>query len=291
MRARICGARRDPATRGTRRSHELRALAHRSATARSRTCSGRRSSGAWPASPRAAARLRREGGPGGRRPRPPGPTRTRRSRPRCAGSSTAASTTRRSARCSMRFVAARRSRPGGRNSLAAKLLQLTGPGRARCVPGQRTVGDLARRPRQPPPGRLRACGASCLAAARRRLAAADRRDRRGQAAGHLAGAAAPPGPAGLFTRYAPVDGRSGPRPATRSRSIVAAPSRWRPACPSASQAARRLARHGASRLPGDRSSTCSPGERYPGGQRAARRPARRLSRGAARPRRRTPTIS
>ena len=44
---------------------------------------------------------------------------------------------------------------GWSNSLAAKLLQLTAPGRARRLPGQRAVGELARRPRQPPPGRLR----------------------------------------------------------------------------------------------------------------------------------------
>ena len=51
--------------------------------------------------------------------------------------------------------------PGICNSLAQVVLKVTAPGRPRLLPGDRAVGSVAGRSRQPAAGRLRACGARC----------------------------------------------------------------------------------------------------------------------------------
>ena len=89
--------------------------------------------------PRAAARLRREGRARGRRARRLVATPTRRSRSACTRSSTPCSTTSASPRSST-VSSPRSRRRAGRTRSRAKLLQLTGAGRARRLPGQRAVG-------------------------------------------------------------------------------------------------------------------------------------------------------
>ena len=115
-----------------------------------------------------------------------------------------------------------------------KLLQLTAPGRARRLPGQRAVGDVARRPRQPPPGRLRTPPRSCSREIDAGALPADRRDRRRQAARHRAGAPPAPRPARAVHRLRAADRVRRRPPTTSSRSTAAARSPSRPACPSAS---------------------------------------------------------
>ena len=83
--------------------------------------------GAWPIEPGTAARLRREGGPGGRRLDRAGSTPTPRSSSACTRWSTPSSTTPNCTPGSPRM--ADRLRPfGWSNSLSAKLIQLTAPG-------------------------------------------------------------------------------------------------------------------------------------------------------------------
>ena len=103
-----------------------------------------------------------------------GPSPTRRSRRRCTPRSTRPSTTRRARRAGRPRRRASTS-PAGATRSRPSCSQLTMPGRARRLPGQRAVGDLAGRPRQPPPGRLRRtarCSALDAAAAERRRRAA-----------------------------------------------------------------------------------------------------------------------
>ena len=104
---------------------------------------------------RAAARLRREGDARGRRPHlldRAGRRATRRAVQACVDAAFDDPTVARraGAACWTRVAG-----PGWSNALAAKLLELTDPGRARRLPGQRAVGAEPGRPRQPAAGRLR----------------------------------------------------------------------------------------------------------------------------------------
>ena len=142
--------------------------------------------GAWPAEPRAAARLRREGDARGRRPDPVdragrglrgrrargGRRRLRRPRGRAPSSTGSLE---------------RRHRPGLEQRARREARHADRARRPRRLPGQRAVGAEPRRPRQPAPGRLRPARRAAQAAAGRRAAAADagpRRRGRGQAAAH-----------------------------------------------------------------------------------------------------------
>ncbi len=127
----------------------------RSTTARSSNCSGRRSSerGRRRANGCTRTPRRRRARRG---PRPAGRTRPRTSssgmhRPR-------RQRVRRPAggRADRSSCSARSRMPGWINSLSAKLHPADRARRSRRLPGQRAVGDVARRSRQPPPGRLRA---------------------------------------------------------------------------------------------------------------------------------------
>ena len=115
-----------------------------------------------------------EGGPRGQAARPAGCSPTRRTTPRWPRSSTRVL-------ADPRFVADLEGFVGtlvdwGRvNSLSTTLLKLTSPGRPGHLPGVRAVGPQPRRPRQPPPGRLRAAPQRCSSA------------RRGPAAGRAPG--------------------------------------------------------------------------------------------------------
>ncbi len=125
------------------------------ATARSRTCSGSRSSACWPREREALHGYVDQGGSRSRRARRPGRIPTPRSRIALRRSGR-----HRLRRPGDRAPTSRRSSPASRtpgwsNALGAKLLQLTGARRARRVPGNRALGLLARRPRQPASGRLR----------------------------------------------------------------------------------------------------------------------------------------
>ena len=111
---------------------------------------------------------------------------------------------------------------------AARLVELAGaeagaaddarrPGR---LPGHRAVGLLAGRPRQPASGRLRPAPAAAGRAGRGR-GAGGRRDRRGQAAGRLAGAAGAAGHPGAVHRLHAGDGDRARPPSTWSPSTAA----------------------------------------------------------------------
>ena len=116
--------------------------------------------GAWPIERRPAARLRGEGGPGGRRLHRAGSTRTPPSSSGCTRWSTPSTTTPSCTPGSPPWPTG--CRPfGWSNSLSAKLIQLTGAGRPGRLPGHRTVGPVAGRPGQPAAGRLPAPGRSC----------------------------------------------------------------------------------------------------------------------------------
>ena len=123
-------------------------------TPASATCSGRRSLGAWPASRERlhayAEKAMREAGDrttwtdAGRGLRGGRARRRRRGVRR-----------RRGARGARRPASARVAGPGWSNALAAKLRRADDAGRARRLPGQRAVGAVPGRPRQPAAGRLR----------------------------------------------------------------------------------------------------------------------------------------
>ena len=105
-------------------------------------------------------------------------------------------------------------RPGWSNGLSAKLAHADGAGRPRRLPGQRAVGAEPRRPRQPPPGRLRPAGRAAQGAARRGAAPAHRRRGRrgrGQAAAHPRRAHAPAGAPGAAHRLHAAGRRRGRR--------------------------------------------------------------------------------
>ena len=100
-----------------------------------------------------------------------------------------------------------RDRCGGRVELPrGQAARADDPGRARRLPGQRALGDLPRRPRQPSPGRLRA--------PRRRAGRHGRRRRRGQAPRHLLGAHPATRAARAVHRLHPRRPRPAPPPTT-----------------------------------------------------------------------------
>ena len=105
-------------------------------------------------SPRAAARVRREGDARGRRPDHVDRARTRRTRTPCTPPSTRRSTTPRCARSSTscsHLVAA----PGWSQRARGQAARADHARRPRRLPGQRAVGAEPGRPRQPAAGRLR----------------------------------------------------------------------------------------------------------------------------------------
>ena len=222
--------------------------------------------GAWPIDRERLHALRREGGPGGRRRRPAGPTRTP-----AFEAATARAGRRRlrrpgAARRGGRLRRPDRGRPAGRTRLSAKLIQLTVPGVPGRLPGHRAVGRLAGRPGQPAAGRLRRAGELLARLDDGWLPPVDD-DRRGEAAGHQPGAAAAPGPAGAVHRLPAAGRRRAGRRARWSPSTAAGRSPWPPGCRSG------LAAAGGWRDTDRR--RCRPG----GWTRRAHRPAGRPGRG------------
>ena len=166
---------------------------------------------------------------------PRGPSPTRRSRRAVHAAVDAAFDDADVRRRARRAARPDRRRPAGRTRWPPSCVALTMPGRARRLPGQRAVGAVARRPRQPPPGRLRPARPRCSprstrgAARARRPGAAKllvtvdrrcalRRDR-----------------PELFTTYAPVRRRRRRRPTTCVAFDRGGASPWRPGCPSGSR--------------------------------------------------------
>ena len=170
---------------------------------------------------RAPARLHGEGAARGQAQHELGRAGRRTGRSACSPTAARSTTTRRSAPDFEPF-AERVAAAGELHALRQTALKLTVPGRARHLPGRRAGRALARRPRQPPAGRLGARRASCSRAARRAATSADARKLwlirallalRARRAGGVRG------------RLRPLDGR------TPSRSCAAAtsPSRCRSA--------------------------------------------------------------
>ena len=124
-----------------------RARPGRAATSSSRRCSARgrsRRSGSRPTSRRRCAR------PSAHELDRP---RTRRTR-RAVQAFARALLTHRAVPARLRAVQREVAAAGERAALGQLLLKLTVPGRARHLPGRRAAAPVARRPRQPPPGRL-----------------------------------------------------------------------------------------------------------------------------------------
>ena len=151
--------------------------------------------------PRAAAGLRAQGGARGRRIH-------RMDRPATSGSRSAwprlidAAFDDERVRAEVEALAAVIDAPGASNGLGAKLLQLTRAGATGRLPGLRALGAVARRPGQPPTGRVRRVRRPARAH-RRGMAARGRLVRRRQGAGHLPRAAAAARPAGAVHRLPP----------------------------------------------------------------------------------------
>ena len=203
--------------------------------------------GAWPIVAGAAARVRREGGPGGggvdELGRPDDGLRDA----RCTRWSTGSTTTRRCTPRSPTFAA--RDHPGRLVQLArAEAGAARHARRAGRLPGHRAVGELAGRPGQPAAGRLRRARASCwpgstrgwrppvdaTGAAKLLVVSRTLRLRRDRP--------------DLFTGYRPVPAR---RPGRRARGRLRPGRRDRGGHPAAGRAvaARRLGRHHVCHLP------------------------------------------
>ncbi len=153
------------------------------------------------------------------------------------------------------------------------------PGSPRPLPGVGAVGDLARRPRQPAAGRFRTASPAA-GRDRRRGDAARGRDGSGEAAHHLAHAAAEAGPPrAVHPLHADDRGRRGGQARRGLRPGWCA--RGRDASPGGARRTRRLGRHGpaATQRSDPRPLHRAPLRRLP---HRAPRPARHLPGGAAR---------
>ena len=102
--------------------------------------------------------------------------------------------------------------------------------RPRLLPGQRAVGDVARRSRQPPPGRLRRYAARCSTRSPRRAPVPHRRGRPPRRAKLLVsrGPSGPPRADRPLRRSIGLAATGRGRRSPASPSIAAAPSPWRP---------------------------------------------------------------
>ena len=133
------------------------------------TRSSRRSLGAWPIEPERLVRVHGEGDARAQAAPRAGSSRTRRTRSACSPTAARSTSTSRSGRRSSRSPRASRAL-GELHALRQTALKLTVPGVPDIYQGDELRRALARRPRQPPPGRLGAPRAAARRAARRRRA-------------------------------------------------------------------------------------------------------------------------